>query len=211
MSTCSKCAPAPQRLPVVHVDNASTHARFQTILPRIETHARVYFRRVPCPHKKADYVAEAVALAWKWFLRLEERGKDATRFPSVLATFAARAVKCGRRVCGQLKPKDALSEIAQQRHGFAVGKLPDFFTLNTNPLAEALQDNTQTPPPDAAAFRVDFPAWLELYCRRDRRMIRDMAMGERTLSLAQCYRLSPARISQKRRAFSEDWAEYCDA
>jgi len=180
-----------------------THARFLTILPRIQTHARIYFRRVPCPHRKADYVAEAVALAWKWFLRLEEQGKDARCFPSVLATFAARAVKSGRRLCGQLKARDVLSETAQQRHGFSVGKLPDFSTLNGNQLEEALPDNTQTPPPDAAAFRLDFPAWLDLHSRRDRRMIGDMAQGERTVDLARHYRLSSARISQKRREFSE--------
>jgi len=187
-----------------------THARFLTILPRIETHARIYFRKVPCPHRKADYIAEAVALAWKWFLRLEECDKDATRFPSVLATFAARAVRSGRRVCGQLKSRDVLSEAAQQRHGFSVGKLPEFSTLNGNPLEEALLDNTQTPPPDQVQFRCDFPAWLDEHGERDRRLICDMAKNERTQDLARQYRLSTARISQKRREFADDWQLFCE-
>ena len=80
--------------------DSALHATFATILPRIETHARVYFRGVQCPHQKADRIAETVALAWKWFLRLEARGKDATQFPSALASLAARAVRCGRGVCG---------------------------------------------------------------------------------------------------------------
>lgn len=197
-------------IPIVHLATRDLLcAKFQAILPRIETHARIYFRAVKCPHKKADCVAEALALAWKWFIRLADKGKDATRFPSVLATFAARAVKCGRCVCGQEKAKDVMSSVCQRRRGFAVGKLPDFSTLDTNPLAEALTDNTQTPPPDAAAFRVDFPEWLDLHCNRDRAIIRDMAMGERTKSLAPRYHLSQGRISQMRREYSEEWEAFC--
>ena len=85
---------------------------FLAILPRIERHGRVYFRHVKCPDRKADAIGEMVALAWRWFLRLAERGKDATRFPSVLATFAARAVYNGRRLAGMCKTKDALSPVA---------------------------------------------------------------------------------------------------
>jgi len=59
-------------------------ARFLSILPRIRTHARIYFRHVKCHCRKADFIAEVIALAWKWFLRLAQRGKDACRFPSVL-------------------------------------------------------------------------------------------------------------------------------
>ena len=76
--------------------------RFLGILPRIEQHARIAFRHVACREKRTDLVAETVALAWRWFKRLAERGKDATQFPSVLANYAARAVKqrpAGLRPC----------------------------------------------------------------------------------------------------------------
>ncbi len=168
-------------------------------------HARIYFRHVRCYVKKSDLIAEVVALAWKWFLRLSERGKDACRFASVLATFAAKAVRCGRRITGQLKPKDVHSERAQQKRNFTITKLPDFSTLSTNPLAEALADNTRTPPPDAAAFRCDWPAWLKTRCKRDRHLIRDMMTGERTQVLAKRFQISPARVSQLRREFHDDW------
>src|SRR5579862_5161281 len=111
---------------------------FLTALPRINKHARLYFRHVPCRHRKADLVSEVVAICWKWWLRLVEVGKNPRAFVSVLATFAAKAVRSGRRVCGQLKPNDVLSERAQQRHNFSVSKLPDFSTESSNPLAEAL-------------------------------------------------------------------------
>src|SRR5262245_65513674 len=88
--------PTPSALSV-HV----LQVRFLSILPRIELHGRISFRFLRCPALRDDAVAEVVALAWKWHLRLAERGKDATEFPSALATFAALAVKAGRRVCGR--------------------------------------------------------------------------------------------------------------
>jgi hypothetical protein len=105
------------------------HAAFLTILPRIELHGHVYFRHVRCPFKREDYIAEMVALSWKWFLRLAKRDKDATAFPSALATFAARAVRSGRRLAGQERARDVLSPVAQARHGFVVVKVPDHETL----------------------------------------------------------------------------------
>src|SRR5262245_1148611 len=74
------------------------HAAFERILPRIQLHARIYFRGEKCPNKKADKIAETIGLAWKWYRRLKQRGKDPDQFPSALASFAARAVRCGRRV-----------------------------------------------------------------------------------------------------------------
>ena len=79
-----------------------------------------------------------VALSWKWFLRLAQRGKDPTQFPSAIASYAARAVRSGRGVCGQENGKDVLSPLAQRRHRFTVGKLPDHETLSDNPLCDAL-------------------------------------------------------------------------
>jgi hypothetical protein len=186
------------------------HTRFLSILPRIEKHASLYFRHIKCREQKADRVAEVVALAWKWFVRLAERGKDARQFPSTLATFAARAVKSGRRVTGQLKTKDVLSERAQQRHGFFVGKLPDFSTESTNPLAEALADNTRSPVPDQVQFRCDFPAWLTTRTQRDRQLIEHMAMRERTKDLALKFGMSESRVSQLRGEYHEDWQQFTD-
>ena len=188
---------------------ADLQARFLTIRVRIERHARIYFRACKCPAKKEDHVAETVALAWKWFRRLAEKGKDATRFPSVLASFAARAVRSGRRLCGQEKAKDVLSPVCQQRHHFSVSKLPDCSTLSANPLTEALEDNRRSPVPDQVAFRCDFPSWLRTHSQRNRRIIHAMALGERTKDLSQRFRISPARISQLRREFCADWKTYC--
>ena len=43
---------------------ADLQARFLQVRDRIETHARIYFRHVKCWFRKADLVAETIALAW---------------------------------------------------------------------------------------------------------------------------------------------------
>jgi hypothetical protein len=200
------CLPSIQ-IPQHHL--VRLHDQFLRLLPRIELHGRIFFRAVKCRHKRADAVAEMVALAWKWYVRLALRGKDAAEFVVTFCRLLGFAVKSGRRLCGQEKAKDVLSSLAQQRHNFVVEKLPDHSTLKGNPLSEALADNTITPPPDAAAFRIDFPTWLVTRTDRDRRMIQDMAIGERMLDLSRKYGVSPARISQKRDEFCDDWEQFC--
>jgi hypothetical protein len=199
-------APAVPTLPPSPLEDL--HSRFQTVLPRIERHARIYFRAITCPDNKADCIAETLAVAWQWFVRLAERGKDATQFASALATLAARAVRSGRRVCGREKARDVLSPLAQRRHGFAVERLSDVRTRAGSPVAEALTNNTVTPPADQAAFRCDFPHWLGGYGERDRQMIDDLMVGERTADIAKKYGLSSGRVSQKRRAFHRDWCAF---
>ena len=198
------------------------HATFQSLLPRLETHAAIYFRSIRCPDTRADKIAESVALAWKWLLRLHERGKDVNQFTMVFVFLVARAVKSGRRLTGQERARDVLSSRAQRKHGFAVEPLPsstrrpfdDFYgTVHgqqaLDAFEERLSDNTMTPPPDAAAFRIDFPDWLRTRTDRDRRIIDDMICDERTLDLARKHGISPARVSQLRREFMEDWERFC--
>ena len=195
--------------PRVTLSPRRLQARFLSILAKIQTHARIFFRHVRCRCKRDDFIAETIALAWKWFRRLSLKGRDATQFALALAIYAAKAVRCGRRAYGQMKAQDVLNEHAQQRHGFYVAKLPDFSTLSENPLAEALIDNTRSPVPEQVMFRLDFPAWLRTRTQRDRRLIGDMMIGQRTLDLSRKYGISPGRVSQVRREFHDDWQRFC--
>jgi hypothetical protein len=201
------CAPHPAHGPGKSI--GALHAAFLALLPRIERHARFAFRHLGCPQSRDDAVGEAVALAWRSYLRLVERGKDPAAFAGTFAGYAARAVKRGRRVCGQEAGQEVLSPRAQARHGFAVLRLPQQTTLDGSPLEEALLDNAVTPPPEAAAFRIDFPAWLATWPERDWRLIEALGLGERTLALAQRFGLTPGRISQKRREYHGDWQRFC--
>ena len=199
----------PAAAPRVVASLADLQARFLQIRERIETHARIYFRHVKCWFKKADFIAETVALAWKWFRRLAQKGKDAREFASALASYAARAVKCGRRITRQLKPKDVLTEVAQQRHGFCVGKLPDFSTLDDQPAARGPDRQHPLAGARAGAVSPRLPGWLRTRTDRDRRIIGDMMIGQRTLDLSRRYGISPGRISQLRREFHDDWQRFC--
>jgi hypothetical protein len=158
----------------VSMDPHALHARFLEILPRIETHARIRFRHLRCPGRRDDAIAEVVAVCWKWYLRLVARGKDVDEFVGTLADYAVRHVRSGRKLCGQEKARDAMSSLAQQHHGFRVEALEcstrrDFGALYAAPRGqdyqdayeERLEDNTTTPPADQAAFRIDYPAWLD--------------------------------------------------
>jgi hypothetical protein len=184
---------------------------FLTLLPRIELHARVYFRHLKCPGKKEDAVAEVVAVAWKGFLRATAKGKDVGAFVSALAGYAARHVRGGRKVWGKDRRNDVLSPICQQRHGFAVAKLAEVDTLSSNPLNDALADNTRSPVPEQVSFRIDFPAWLGRRSDRDRRVALDLMAGERTLDVADRHGLTPGRVSQLRRDFHDDWSHFCSS
>jgi hypothetical protein len=184
------------------------HAAFLALVPRLQTHGQVYFRHLK-PAEAEEAIADMVALAWKWFVRLAERGKDARDFPAALATFAARAVNDGRRLCGQDKARDVMSRRAQRLRGFTVERLPDMTTLSGGPYADALADNTRSPVPEQVAFRLDFPAWRLSRAERDRRIIDDLMVGERTLEVANRHGLSPGRVSQLRREFLNDWRRFC--
>jgi hypothetical protein len=61
------------------------HATFLAILPRIVLHGEVVFRRVRCPHRKEEYLAEMTALCWRWLVRLAGQGKDATQGSRILS------------------------------------------------------------------------------------------------------------------------------
>jgi hypothetical protein len=197
-SACPCATPSLERL----------HAAFLGILPRLEAHARATFRRVRCPHRRDDHVAEAVALAWHWFVRLARQGKDAARFPMALADFASRAVRNGRRLAGAEASKDVLSSSARRRHGFAVLRLVEHSAQTDGTIGEALRDNMRTPVPEQVSFRLDFPAWLRRRGGRDRRLVWALLLGGRTLEVACLFGLTPSRVSQLRREFYHDWNRF---
>jgi hypothetical protein len=196
------------------------HAVFLTqLLPRLRRHGRIYFRDVHDSDRKEDLLCEMAALGWHWFVRLAERGKDATQFPSALASYAARAVRAGRRVTGQERLTDVLSKVAQQHHGFRVEALPcrmrrPFDEIHTavggqrqlDAYEEVLHDNAVTPVPDQVAFRVDFRDWRRTRTYRDRLIMEALILGDRTCDVSKRFGLTPGRVSQLRKEFRDDWA-----
>jgi hypothetical protein len=204
-----------------HPNLTALHAHFLAILPRIETHAQICFRHLRCPGKKDDAIADTIAIAWKWFLRINEQGKDVSEFVGTLADYAVRHVRAGRKLCGQDKAKDVLSPRAQQMKSFTVEPLASstrksYDRLYADPhgqdhmdaMEERLRDNTQTPVADQAAFRIDYPDWLSQLGSRNSEIAKDMALEVGTFELADKHKVSAGRISQLRREFHADWQRF---
>jgi hypothetical protein len=194
------------------------HARFLTVLPRIERHAGIVFRSIGCAHQRQECIAETIALAWMWYCRLADRGRDAAAFVTVLASLAARAVRSGRRACGQEKARDVLSRVAQRRHQFRVESLPvsthrsmaDLYASvngqrQLDSYEESLKDDTRTPIPDQAAFRIDFPDFLKTLSGRDRRLVKFLALGHSARKAARRFHLTAGRVTQLRVRWCREW------
>jgi hypothetical protein len=152
-------------------------------------------------------------LAWKHFVALSARGRRPEAFVTTLALRCTQAVKAGRRLFGNEGGRDALSPVAQVRHGFAVGRLPEAEASRDRSslpaeLSEALADNTRSAVPEQAAFRVDFPRWRASLRARDRKILDALAGGERACEAARRFRISPGRVSQLRREFERGWEAF---
>jgi hypothetical protein len=96
------------------------------------------------------------------------------------------------------KAKDVMYPINQQRRGVVVGSLPGYSTLSTNPLVDALADNTVTPPDEQVCFRIDFPNWLASLCNHRGSIAEDRMVGERTLKVADKHGISSVRSTSLR-------------
>src|SRR4051794_24152828 len=81
---------------------------FLEMLPTIRHVASYAFRRLRHAVRE-DLMAEVVANALAAFRRLVARGKAALAYPTVLAKFAIRQVREGRRVGSKLNALDVLS------------------------------------------------------------------------------------------------------
>ena len=179
---------------------------FLAILPQVRRHASFAFRGMRDINRFEDCVQETLCLCWLWAGRLWARGKDARDFPTALAAYASRHVKCGRSFVGKKTHRDdALSPLAQAIHGFLTQALPGVETQAGPPWQAALEDNTRSPVDEQVAFRLDFPAWLSTLSERDRRIAEDMTTGETTQELSGRHRVSAGRISQLRRELKRDW------
>lgn len=181
-------------------------AKFERALPRIRLHAWISMRNVSCSQHREELIAEVVAISWKWWVRLMRRDKHPEDFVSAIAVYAVRAVRNGRRLCGQ-ESKDVLSPLAQRRRGFTVGSMSNG-SMCSELLEEALSDNTQTPVTEQVSFRMDFPAWMRTHTARNRHMIADLMTGERTSDVSLKYGTTSSRVSQLRREFQCDWNRF---
>jgi hypothetical protein len=92
-------------------------AGFLQVLPAVQTHAQIQFRRLPLVHRE-EAIQEAIAFACINYQLLAAQGKLHVAHPGTMATFAVNRVRCGRHVGGkQDTANDLLSPRCQRRHG----------------------------------------------------------------------------------------------
>jgi hypothetical protein len=184
-------------------------AGFMHLLPAIEAHAQIRFRKLPA-ERRDDAIQEAVASACVSYQSLAARGQLEIAHPSTLADFAVRHVNTGRHVGGkQDAAKDVLSPVAHDRHGVRVRSYHDNRCGDGNDgwRQVAIADR-KTSIPNTAAFRIDFPNWLKTLTRRDRKIIAAFIAGDSTSTVADRFSVSPGRVSQLRRRFQHLWRTF---
>ena len=138
--------------------------------------------------KREETVAAVIALAWKAWHRLGQRGlADPALLKSIL-WYSIRQTKAGRRIDSAGKPRDVLSLRAYGKVKFEPFDLNELVGKNTNV-------------PDAVSFRVDVPAFLDTLTERQRNIALDLANGMSTTEAAAKYSRSPGAISQFRNRF----------
>jgi len=182
------------------------HAPFLAMMPLIVRYARIALCHLK-PEARQDAVEEVVASAMIAYARLVELGKAELAYPSALARYAVAQFRHGRRVGNRLRIGDVLSPYAQTKKRFTVERL-DHFDEDEGCWMEAVVEDTRTPPPDQAAFRIDFTEWLARQSPRDRQIAESLAVGHRPGEVAGRLGISPGRVSQLRRQLRASWADF---
>jgi hypothetical protein len=176
------------------------------MLPTIVAQARFAFRQLNLEARE-EAIQEVVCNARQAFARLDAMGKQAIAYPTPLARYGIAQARMGRKVGSRLCIRDVMSVYCQRRKGISVERLSRA-GAHTGWREAVVQDPRNSPVPDIVSFRVDFAAWLSGSPRRDRRIAKALAMGDRTSEVSQRSHVSAARVSQLRRELSLSWRQF---
>jgi hypothetical protein len=189
-----------------HAHIEVTQENFLSMLPQIRRQAKRAFRHLD--HElREELTAEAVAFAYCAFVRLVRQGRQALAFPTPLAQFAVRRVRCGRTAGSRGNRNDVLSPQARSQRGFSVERL-DLVAPETGVWRQLLAEDPSAGPAATAAARIDIAAWLRTLSKRNRRIAKALAVGERSSDVAKQFGLSCGRISQLRNWFHQHWQAF---
>ena len=177
------------------------------LAPRISKYARFAFRHVRGQDRE-DLIQETIANAMVAFRRLVRRGRESVAHGSVLAKYAIRQIKDGRRVGSKLRINEMLSKYAQKHKGFPAPLRIDFYDPTEEEWTQRVVEDRTAGPADIACTRIDFSDWLDSLKRRDRRVAEFLAKGETTKATAAKFHVSQGRVSQLRRELAESWHRF---
>ena len=193
------------------------HGDFIPVKTLVERRAKFVCRRLPATEARRSRGRGSRCRLCLVCKVESPRQRPVRDFPSRMAFYGVLNA-CDAR---HTSTKDVLSRRAQKMHGFAVDSLNTYNrrsieesqarsgrSCHFDAVAEQLYENRRTPPGDQAAFRVDYAAWLTTRSQSDRELILALATGEKTADLALKHRVTPGRISQKRREFHDSWERF---
>jgi hypothetical protein len=194
------------------IQTSNWQAGFLELVPAVETHAKIRFRKLPI-ERREDAIQEAIAAACINFQVATAQGRLEFVRPGPLADFAVRHVVTGRHVGGkQDAAQDVISPLAQRRHGFTtIGydrQSYDRHDEQGGEWAAMVVADRRHSIPETAAFRIDFARWLRTLSRRGRKMIAALIRGEGPTAVAVRFGVSPGRVSQLRRRYEQLWCAF---
>jgi hypothetical protein len=179
------------------------HDGFVAMMPDIAKYACRAFRHLNA-EARAEAIQEVLVSAMLAYFRLYQRGKIDLAFPSVLARFAVAQFHYGSRVGEKMNCRNVLSPYARRVKGIKVESL-HVSDHEGDPWRERLVEDKHAGPAETAAARIDVAEWFALMTHRDRKIAEALSQGSPTKDVAKQFRVSPGRISQKRREFFESW------
>lgn len=164
---------------------------FTNELPELEILGRAWFRGIGF-EAQDEAIQNTTALAWKYWLRLGERGR--AEEPDMLRKvwwFALKQTRVGRTITGGDGQRGkGRQDVYDRRDGVTVEHI-DF----------NLFVGDRTPILDQVAFRLDLPAFMATLNERQRAMAADLASGMSTSEAARKHGVTPGAVSQFRTRF----------
>ena len=188
---------------------------FTATLSAVEDAVHYAFSGRLRPQEYEEALAEAKAAAWCAWNGLLKRGKD----PLVvgvhgIARNAIRWVRARRKVGNTTYGRGAMDVFrkAQKARDFKVVSLDSNDQFIPGSLVgtwkEWLACDHRVGPADAAAFRVDFAAWLTGLPGRKRQIAELLAEGHEPGLVARLVGVSPARVTQLRHELEASWRAF---
>jgi hypothetical protein len=169
------------------------HETFTSQLPELEVMARAWFRGLR-REAQDEAIQNTTALAWKYWLRLAEQGRD--NEPGLLRNvwwFAIKQTRVGRTITrGDGQRGRGKQDVYDRPHGVTV----EHDTLN-------FLIGQTTAIPDAVVFRLDIPAFLATLTERQRTMALDLGSGMTTNEVARKHGVTQGAVSQSRNRFKK--------
>ena len=185
--------------------------KFTATLKAVEDAARYAFRRRRRQDRE-EALAEARAAAWSAWHGLIRKGKDPVEVGITgIANNAIRYVKSGRKLGNPTRGRGA-RDIQHPRARRALGLRVVSFEELAGPPPGSWRDwlvaDHRVGPAAAAAFRLDFSAWLAGLPERKRRVAELLAEGHEPGRVARIVGVSPARVSQLRTELAGSWEKF---